>query len=183
MKMVLWRSGSELTSSPVFNAKDPYYTDNPAVLLRRENPAQSFGGASAHAALKAGGKAGGAGTNSHYLRGLLVTAEVALAMVALIGAGLFLRSFQNARGVQPGFDRAKMSMSQFYLPNSGYSRQEQHLFCRELRERMERQPGVIGMTYSDVPPRCRGLPPHPRPRPTALAVRHWRRARHRRKIR
>ena len=74
-------------------------------------------------------------------------------MMALVGAGLFFRSFQNARSVQPGFDMTNMSMSQFYLSNAGYSGQEQHLFCRgKLRERMEAQPGVIGMTYSDVVP-------------------------------
>ncbi len=102
--------------------------------------------------LKEGGRGGSAGTESHRMRGLLVTAEVALAMVALIGAGLFFRSFQNASGVQPGFDMTNMSMSQFYLSNAGYSGQEQHLFCRKLRERMEAQPGVVGMTYSDVVP-------------------------------
>ena len=66
--------------------------------------------------------------------------------------GAVLRSFENARGVQPGFDMTNMSMSQFYLSNAGYSGEEQHLFCRKLRERMETQPGVIGMTYSDVVP-------------------------------
>jgi hypothetical protein len=40
---------------------------------------------------------------------------MALAMVALIGAGLFYRSFQNASGIQPGFDRTNISVSQFYL--------------------------------------------------------------------
>jgi predicted permease len=102
--------------------------------------------------LNQGGRAGGAGTNSHRLRGLLVTGEVAMAMVALIGAGLFFRSFQNASSVQPGFDMTNMSMSQFYLSNAGYSGHEQHLFCRKLRERMEAEPGVLGMTYSDVIP-------------------------------
>ena len=102
--------------------------------------------------LNEGGRAGGTGTNSHHLRGLLVTAEVAMAMAALIGAGLFFRSFHNASSVQPGFDMTNMSMSQFYLSNAGYSAHEQHLFCRKLRERMEAQPGVLGVTYSDVIP-------------------------------
>ncbi len=102
--------------------------------------------------LNEGGRAGGAGTNSHRLRGLLVTGEVAMAMVALIAAGLFFRSFHNASSVQPGFDMTNMSTSQFYLSNAGYSAQEQRLFCRKLRERMEAQPGVLGVTYSDVVP-------------------------------
>jgi predicted permease len=113
--------------------------------------------------LNEGGRAGGAGTKSHRLRGLLVTGEVAMALVALIGAGLFFRSFHNASSVQPGFDMTNLSMSRFYLSNAGYSAHEQHLFCRKLRERMEAQPGVLGVTYSDVIPLAnpgKGMPYH-----------------------
>ena len=102
--------------------------------------------------LKQGGRGGGSGTHSHRLRNLLVVAEVALAMVALVGAGLFYRSFRNAGSVQPGFDMANVSVSQFYLSSAGYSADEQHRFCRTLRERVEATPGVIGATYSDVVP-------------------------------
>ena len=123
-----------------------------ATLVSGTVPALLSARAGLHETLKEGGRAGGTGTRSHRLRGLLVMAEVALAVVALIGAGLFFRSFQNARGVEPGFDMTNVSMSQFYLSNAGYSGQEQHLFCRRLQERMEGQPGVIGMTYSDVVP-------------------------------
>ena len=123
-----------------------------ATLISGTVPALLSARADLNGTLKEGGRAGGAGTNSHRLRGLLVTAEVALAMVALIGAGLFFRSFENARNVQSGFEMTNMSMSQFYLSYAGYSGADQHLFCRQLRERMEAQPGVIGMTYSDVVP-------------------------------
>ena len=102
--------------------------------------------------LKEGGRSAGAGSGSHRLRGLLVVAEMALAMVALIGAGLFYRSFQNASGIQPGFDRTNISVSQFYLSYAGYSAEEQRDFCRTLRERLESKPGVVGVTYSDVIP-------------------------------
>ncbi len=80
------------------------------------------------------------------------SAEVALAMVALVGAGLFYRSFKNASGIEPGFDRTNISVSQFYLSNAGYSAEEQRAFCRTLRERLESMPGVVGVTYSDVVP-------------------------------
>jgi predicted permease len=123
-----------------------------ATLVSGTAPALLSARADLSETLNEGGRAGGAGTNSHRLRGLLVTGEVAMAMVALIGAGLFFRSFQNATSVQPGFDMANLSTSQFYLSNAGYSANEQRLFCRKLRERMEAQPGVLGMTYSDVIP-------------------------------
>jgi predicted permease len=102
--------------------------------------------------LNEGGRSGTGGTHSHRLRGLLVGIEVALALVALVGAGLFLRSFRNASRIEPGFDTKNVVMSQFYLSNAGYTAQEQHQFCRTLRERMEAVPGVIGVTYTDFVP-------------------------------
>ena len=73
-------------------------------------------------------------------------------MVAVVGAGLFLRSFHNARRIEPGFDTKNVVVSQFYLSNAGYTAEEQWAFCRTLRERMETAPGVIGVTYSDFVP-------------------------------
>jgi len=102
--------------------------------------------------LKEGGRSGTFGRHSHRLRSVLVFAEVGLATVALIGAGLFFRSFQNARGIQPGFDMSNVSASQFYLSYAGYSADEQRRFCRMLRQRMETIPGVIGVTYTDYVP-------------------------------
>ena len=78
--------------------------------------------------------------------------SLALVMVALIGAGLFYRSFQNARRIDPGFDRTNISVSQFYLSYAGYSASQQRDFCRKLRERLESMPGVLGVTYSDAVP-------------------------------
>jgi predicted permease len=102
--------------------------------------------------LKEGGRSGAAGTHSQRMRGLLVVAEVALAMVALTGAGLFFRSFRNAGSIRPGFNMANVSVSQFYLSNAGYSAQEQHQFCRTLRERLQAMPGVLGVSYTDWVP-------------------------------
>ena len=99
--------------------------------------------------LKEGGRSGGAGSGSHRLRGLLVVCEMTLVMVALIGAGLFYRSFRNASTIAPGFDRNNISVSEFYLSNAGYSAREQWDFCRSLRRRMEGTPGVVGVGYSD----------------------------------
>ena len=102
--------------------------------------------------LNEGGRSGIAGTRTHRLRGLRVGVEVALAMVALISAGLFLRSFGNASRIEPGFNTRNVSVSQFYLSNAGYTAEEQRSFCRRLRERMEAVPGVTGVTYSDFVP-------------------------------
>jgi predicted permease len=121
-------------------------------LLSGTAPALIVARSSLNETLKEGGRGGGGGAGSHRLRDLLAVAEMALAMVALIGAGLFYRSFRNASGIQPGFDRTNISVSQFYLSYAGYSAEEQRDFCRTLRERMESKPGVVGVTYSDVIP-------------------------------
>jgi predicted permease len=115
----------------------------PALISIRGNLSQT---------LNEGGRSGIGGTRTHRLRGLLVGVEVALAMVALISAGLFLRSFGNARRIEPGFNTRNVSASQFYLSNAGYTAEEQRSFCRRLRERMDAVPGVTGVTYSDFVP-------------------------------
>ncbi len=123
-----------------------------ATLISGTAPALLSARANVNETLKEGGRSGGSGTHSHRLRGLLVVAQVALATVALIGAGLFYRSFRNASGINPGFDITNISVSQFYLSSAGYSAQEQRQFCRTLRERLEALPGVVGVSYSDVTP-------------------------------
>jgi len=103
-------------------------------------------------ALNEGGRSGIGGARSHRLRGLLVGVEVGVALLALVSAGLFLRSFRNASRIEPGFDTGHVAVSQFYLSNAGYTAQEQWSFCRMLRERMEATPGVLAVTYTDFVP-------------------------------
>jgi predicted permease len=102
--------------------------------------------------LNEGGRGGIGGPRSQRLRRLLIGGEVALAMVALVGAGLFLRSFRNAARIEPGFETRNVVVAQFSLSYAGYTAAEQRTFCRLLRERMEAVPGVVGVTYSDFVP-------------------------------
>ena len=52
--------------------------------------------------LKAGGRTGAASVSSNRIRSLLVMSEIGLATVALIGAGLFVRSMQAAQRMDLG---------------------------------------------------------------------------------
>ncbi len=103
-------------------------------------------------ALKEGGRGGTAGVQSHRLRSLLVVSEVSLALVALIGAGLFVRGFKATQKIDPGFDPDHVALSQFYLSTSGYSLEQRKQFCYRLRDRLESVPGVTDVAYSDGVP-------------------------------
>ena len=102
--------------------------------------------------LKQGGRTGASGTHSQRFRGLLVISEVALAVVALVGAGLFLRSFQTARAINPGFEPEGVALARFDFSTTGYVAQQTDTFCRRLREQLEQQPAVTSVSYDDSPP-------------------------------
>jgi predicted permease len=102
--------------------------------------------------LKEGGRSDAAGQAPHRLRGLLVIAEVSLALVALVCAGLLVRSFQATLRVSPGFDTDHVLLSRFFISTSGYDLEQRKQFCLRLRERLESAPGVTDVAYSDVEP-------------------------------
>ena len=96
--------------------------------------------------LKAGGRSG-SGSGSRNLRGVLVVSEVALALVAIIGAGLFAKSFQIARQIHPGFDpQSHAGLQPVAFVAAGYSVPDRKQFCFRLRERLESQPGIVGVS-------------------------------------
>lgn len=107
---------------------------------------------SLHETLAEGGRGASAAVRTRRMRSLLVVGEVALALVTLIGAGLFARSFERARRIDPGFDPGGVLVSQFYLDSSGYSLAQRRQFCLRLRERMQATPGVTAVAYADWVP-------------------------------
>ena len=104
-----------------------------------------------HSTLKQGGRGGTTGLATERLRGLLVISEMALAVVALVGAGLFLKSLQSARAVSPGFSPDGVALAQFDFSTTGYTAQEVDNFCRRLRDRLTTLPGVTAVSYDDSP--------------------------------
>jgi len=102
--------------------------------------------------LNAGGRSGTAGRPHNRMRSALVASEVALALVTLVGAGLFARSFQQTLRIDPGFDPNHILVNQFYLSTNGYNLAQRREFCRRLAERMESAPGVTDVAYSDGVP-------------------------------
>ncbi|MBO0861126.1 MAG: ABC transporter permease [Chloracidobacterium sp.] len=102
--------------------------------------------------LKEGGKASAGGARRHAGRELVI-AEVALTTVALVGAGLLLRSFQRLTHVNPGFRADHLLTAQLTLPNAKYQNYEQlKRFHQRLLPRVTTLPGVEGVaTINNFP--------------------------------
>jgi predicted permease len=102
--------------------------------------------------LKDSGRGAIGGTRSDRLRGILVMSEVALALVVLIGASLFLESFRHAHHIDPGFDPSHVLLAPVNLAEAGYSTEQGTLFMRHLRDRIETLPGVRAVSFTTAVP-------------------------------
>jgi predicted permease len=122
------------------------------VFLAGLAPALHATGENINEMLKEGGRSGTSDGRAQRLRGLLVTSEVALAVIALVGAGLCVKSFYAARAIQPGFDPDHVALVRFSLTTAGYSAAQADSFCLRLRDRLERQPETIAVSYADSVP-------------------------------
>ncbi|MFL6590973.1 MAG: ADOP family duplicated permease [Chthoniobacterales bacterium] len=104
-------------------------------------PALQASRADVNDALKEGarGSTGGRGA----LRNLFVVAEVSLALVLLIGAGLMIRSFMRLHQVKTGFESNRVLTMRVQLPGAKYKEDQQRLaFFKQAQERISSLPGV-----------------------------------------
>jgi len=95
-----------------------------------------------HEPLKEAGR-GSVGPGQHRVRNALVIAEVSMALVLLVGAGLMLRSFYRVLHADAGFSSEGRVIANVALPQAGYSEpaKRAELFERVLAE-LKTQPGV-----------------------------------------
>jgi predicted permease len=121
-------------------------------LLAGLAPALHAARANINEKLKQGNRSGTQGIHAHRLRELMVISEIALAVVALVGAALFLQSFRATRAIDPGFSPNGVALAQFDFSTAGYDAQQTDTFCRRLRERLEQLPGVTAVSYDDSVP-------------------------------
>ena len=98
--------------------------------------------------MKTGGRGGALGWTHNRLRGLLVISEIALALVALVGSGLFLRSMQNAQQFNPGFESQNLLQMNFDLGALRYDADHGQQFFRDAIERAKTVPGVVSASVS-----------------------------------
>ena len=98
--------------------------------------------------LKVGGRGGSVSWARNRFRSLLVVTEIALALVALVGAGLFVRSMQNAQRVDPGFESRNLFVFAFDLGALHYDEAHAQQYFRAAIERAEASPGVASATIA-----------------------------------
>ena len=103
--------------------------------------------------LQKSGRTSTAGRNQGRLRNALVIAEVSLASVLLIGAGLMLRTFLNLIHLHPGFEQDHLLTASLSLPHSQYKSAEQTAqFFQRLGASLNALPGVVcAGAGSDLP--------------------------------
>jgi predicted permease len=102
--------------------------------------------------LREGGRSGTSSRQSLRIRNLFVVSEVALAFVALVGAGLFVTSFRSASAIDPGFDARNVVIAQIPFSTNGYTDEQRSDFCEKLRTGLETRPGIQAVSYADTVP-------------------------------
>jgi macrolide transport system ATP-binding/permease protein len=88
------------------------------------------------------GRGASGGRSGHRLRNALVVAQVAVCLVLLVGATLFVRSLQAAQQIDPGFDPDGLLIASVDLVPNGYTPDTGRQFHRRLVEAMSAVPGV-----------------------------------------
>ena len=102
--------------------------------------------------LKEGGR-GNAGGSRAWLRNSLVVLEVALSLVLLVGASLFVRSFLNLQTASVGFDTSPLMTMRFYLPGQAYEVEDAKARrVDDIVRRLEALPGVEAAFASNLVP-------------------------------
>ncbi len=86
------------------------------------------------------------------LRNVLVVSQVAVSLVLLAGAGLFVRSLQKAQRVDPGLDARGVVVAQLDLATQGYTDAGRAAFYDRLESRLEGLPGVTGVALASSVP-------------------------------
>jgi len=95
------------------------------------------------------GERGTGQRRQHHTRTALVVTEIAMAMVLLVGSGLFLRSLSRMLSVDPGFEPAHVLKASLSLPTHEYSTQQKvDDFLNELQRRLEALPGTKSVGFS-----------------------------------
>ena len=87
---------------------------------------------------------------------VLVAAQVALSLVLLVVAGLFLRSLHNLRSQDLGFNSTNVLLVRFNPKFAGYTPEQLNALYDRILTRIDALPGVRSSALSGAPPITRG---------------------------
>lgn len=106
-----------------------------------------------HETLKDGARGAGGSARHNRIRSVLVIAEVALSLVLLVGASLFMRSFSALQNTGVGFDTSKIMSMRLYLPGTRYDSSAAKVAAvTDIVRRIEAIPNVQAATISNLIP-------------------------------
>jgi putative ABC transport system permease protein len=116
-------------------------------------PALQAGRLNLQETLRDGARGSGQSGKRARLRNALVVVEVAMALILLVGASLFVRSFLNLQSASPGFDTAPLLTARFFMVGDSYATVEQKAQrVDDVMRRIERLPGVVSAFASNFVP-------------------------------
>ena len=121
-------------------------------------PALQAARGSLQEALRDGARGSGSGLRKNRLRSSLVVAEIALSLVLLVGASLFVRSFLTLQNKSAGFETTSLMTTRFYLQGSRYdSIAPRARRAEDILQRIEALPGVQSAFVSGLIPANGGM--------------------------
>ncbi len=134
MRVLLFTLGLSLLAGIVFGLAPALRASRPALIPALKDDAAAFFER----------------TKLFGLRNLLVVTQVALSVVLLIAAGLFLRSLQQAQTVDPGFDAEKIVSLPLNINLLRYTTTQGREFYKQVIERVEAIPGVESASVARI---------------------------------
>ncbi len=115
----------------LFGLTPALQASNPTLVTALKDETVRFGGAHGHARMRSG----------------LVIGQVALSLILLIAAALFVEALNKAKNIDPGFDPEHMLAASFDLSLNAYSTQRAGAFERDLLKRVRAIPGIESASY------------------------------------
>jgi predicted permease len=117
-------------------------------------PALKYAGPRISLALRSAGRTSSVSRERHRARNLLVVAQVALALVLMVSAGLMIRTFQALRTVEPGFTQAEhLQTMRISIPESLIAKPEQVIRIQnDILDKVAAIPGVTSVGFASEMP-------------------------------
>ncbi len=117
-------------------------------------PALKYAGPGISLALRSAGRTSSVSRERHRARNVLVVAQVALALVLMVSAGLMIRTFQALRTVEPGFTQAEhLQTMRISIPESLIAKPQQVIRIQnDILDKVAAIPGVTSVGFASEMP-------------------------------